>query len=362
MWWSSSFDMMHCAITQMSGVRFPVAAGIAFLHPLAVMLNYLARFGEINVYDGLDQFGLLYVCIFCCLLVAYRREHIERKEFVAFLNTSFDKRMREKLLNEMLPQKIKDALQYGGDIIEEDVRVIKETIEGHERRESGKEGSMFQKTELLTNNENDSNYTSLETTNLERRTSENNSWEPIKLSSRNSFIGGSRSAVLSKNEEYLPSSPRISNAKELKEDDNQITSFVSNTDSPRQSIIRNSQSSSPSQSILQRDKESVNNSSSSSSASSSFIIPGNQSLSSNSVRRRTPILTPLTNDGQTSLDFSNASTIGNGMGVLPIDLQQQQQQQQSRTRSIHFPKRSSVSLPFGVTSIFWRNSCSSSYC
>ena len=112
-WWSSSFDMLHCALTQLSGLRFPLAAALALVHPLALLLGYAAAGRFAFSKDDLDQLGMLLVCILSCLLVAYRREHLERKEFVSHVNTTADKRLREQLLDEMLPQKIRDALQYG---------------------------------------------------------------------------------------------------------------------------------------------------------------------------------------------------------------------------------------------------------
>ena len=61
----------------------------------------VGRFAFANA--DLDQLGMLLVCILSCLLVAYRREHLERKEFVSHVNTTADKRLREQLLDEMLP-------------------------------------------------------------------------------------------------------------------------------------------------------------------------------------------------------------------------------------------------------------------
>jgi class 3 adenylate cyclase len=411
-WWSSSFDMMHCAITQMSGVRFPIAASIAFIHPLTVMINYLARVGEIDVYNGLDQFGLLYVCILCCLLVAYRREHIERKEFVAFLNTSFDKRMREQLLDEMLPQKIKDALQYGGDTLESDAnntsnRVEDEKNNGGSRNDDGggvidstSSSSSYQQRRVSGNieeqqsTENTSTSRSTSFTALNRdnhhlynndemknsvllsagggrggRISEGDSspsvngvvlsLAPLSSSSSSSFLDGEQSSTSSTRRRASQTSEENGGGlidSSIERPNGFISSSSSSTSvtgSPRQSNSngrRNSQSPQGRQRPTTHDA--VDN--------TTFIVPGSASSSMTSVlKARTPLLTPLTTsiggDNQ-GVDFAGGGII-NG-GVDHQHHQQQQQQQQPRTRSIHFPKRSSVSLPYGLQTNGYSNTSS----
>lgn len=112
-WWSGTFDMCHCAVTQLSGVRFAVAACVTLIHPLLVCLAYIPGYRPANS-DEVEQLLIQLACIAVCILVAYRREAVERREFVSTANLIADRTMRQDLLDEMLPSRVAEALNRRG--------------------------------------------------------------------------------------------------------------------------------------------------------------------------------------------------------------------------------------------------------
>jgi hypothetical protein len=108
-WWSVSYDMVYCAVVVLSGLRFPIAALVAAAQPLLTCANLAAMPVGRGAWDVLL---LLVGTIVGSLLVTWRREQLERKEFVAYINVTADKGRREKLINEMLPPQIIALLMH----------------------------------------------------------------------------------------------------------------------------------------------------------------------------------------------------------------------------------------------------------
>ena len=113
-WWSTSFYMIHVALMLIAGIRFPILCTVALLEPLLACISFAVL--PISAYSINSDMPVVMCCtIIGCLLVSHRRETVERTELVALLNVSADKKMREELLNQMLPKRIKELLQYGNE-------------------------------------------------------------------------------------------------------------------------------------------------------------------------------------------------------------------------------------------------------
>lgn len=112
-WWSAGLHSIHICLALVSGYRFPLLATCCLLELVIALLPLcLLDWVALSKWDGRPTILLCQV-IFGAVVVAHRREITERIEFASLINVSADKRMREELLAQMLPQKIRELLQGG---------------------------------------------------------------------------------------------------------------------------------------------------------------------------------------------------------------------------------------------------------
>jgi hypothetical protein len=118
-WWTTGLLLAQVSLALLAGYRFPLIAAcyatvVALAAvPVAVAVAAAAASpASLALGDWDARPALLLVEVLAsCAMVAHRRERIERREYVALLAVTSDQRLRDRLLDQMLPRKVRDAMQ-----------------------------------------------------------------------------------------------------------------------------------------------------------------------------------------------------------------------------------------------------------
>jgi class 3 adenylate cyclase len=110
--WAIMWDVTFVGAVMALRVRFLTAAALVLVHIIASVVAWEALTVHSNE-ELQDTLGLLIVVFIVCCLTAYRRERINRMEFARLVSSVRDRRLRDELLQQMLPLKVRLALQFG---------------------------------------------------------------------------------------------------------------------------------------------------------------------------------------------------------------------------------------------------------